>query len=180
METSFPAVFFAGDTFSVRRSSSDYPASDGWTLKLSLIPTAPGSAGVIQFSSTSDGADHVFTVAKAATATWQAGTYYLREFAESSTERYQLGQYLIEIRPDPTSATVTTSTAEQILAALKAAYVKLTGSVSTSTVSINGKSYTRTNLIELRTEISHWESVVGRERNLATGKSIFQSYQVRI
>ena len=180
MDTSFPTVFFAGDTFSVTRSPSTYPATSGWTLKIALTPLSAGTAGVIQLASTASEDAHVFTATKATTANWGAGTYYLREFAESTTERFQLGQYLIEIRPDPASATVVTSTAEQILAALKAAYVKLTGSVATSSVSINGKSYTRTNLIELRTEISHWQSVVDRERKLETGKSIFQSYQVRI
>lgn len=180
--SSFPTQLTAGDTLSVTLALSDYSAADGWTAKATLIPDDYENHMSTTYTSTADGADHAFVIAKAATATLQAGEYRLVIFAESATERETVSTQYIKILPDPTTADRTTADwAVRVLHNLETAYEQLTqGGLKTTSVAINGKSYTRTNLIELRQEMSYWRNKVNQLRRMEQGCNPWQGYQVRM
>lgn len=180
--TAFPNEFTAGDTLLIERSLTNYPASDGWTLKYSLVASDGSTNASIVLTSTESGDEHHFTVAKATTAAYPAGKYKLTEYAESTTERIQLSVRFVSILPNPATATGTSASfAAQVLKNLRDAYKALTaGGLKTSSASVNGKSYSRSNLIELRDDIAYWQNVVNREERTAQGLGPWQQYQVRM
>jgi hypothetical protein len=81
-----PVAITAGDTISFTKSLSDYPASEGWSLKYTLR----GGAEAIEFTSTASGDDHVLLVAADITALWLPADYSLSGFAEKDDERYAI------------------------------------------------------------------------------------------
>ena len=82
--TAVPATLRAGDTATWRRTLSDYPANDGWTLAYVLVKT-----GVqIAISASADGASHLVEVATATTGAWAAGTYAWQERVTKSGKTY--------------------------------------------------------------------------------------------
>jgi len=83
---------YAGDTLLLLLPGDQYPADQGWTLKLQF------GAG-ISFSSTASGSNHSFTVSKDTTAQWLAGNYVGIGYVESATERHTVWQGALEIKP---------------------------------------------------------------------------------
>ena len=93
--TAVPATLRVGDTATWRRTLSDYPANDGWTLAYVLVKT-----GVqIAISASADGASHLVEVATATTGAWTAGTYAWQERVTKSGKTYttaKLGRMVVE------------------------------------------------------------------------------------
>lgn len=114
-----PATHRAGDTLSSTWSLSDYPATAGWALRLTLISAAQR----YQASASASGADHVFTVAAATTAVWVPGAYYWTVDATKTTERYTVARGGIDVLPDLAAASTydTRTPARKALEAAEAA-----------------------------------------------------------
>jgi hypothetical protein len=93
-----PSEFAAGDTLSFSKRLSDYPASEGWSLKYELRLSSPAGGGqAIEFTSTAnpDGSAHDVSVTAAVTGTWLPGDYVLRGYAIKAlaggqVERHQI------------------------------------------------------------------------------------------
>lgn len=68
--TALPDSFAAGTTTVYRRSFADYPASDGWTLKLHLR-----GKSALDVTATPDGDDFILTLTATATGVLVAGGY---------------------------------------------------------------------------------------------------------
>ena len=180
--SSFPNKFTAGDTLSVTLSLSDYKASDGWTGNATFIPDDYANHTTTTIESVASGDNHVFTLAKADSANLQPGEYKIVIYAESSTERMTVETVYASVLPNPaTTDRKQSDWAVRVLGNLEDAYEKLTeGGLKTTSVSINGKSYTRTSLIELREEIAHWRNRVNQLRRMEGNHNPWQGYQVRM
>lgn len=143
-----PASFTAGDTVQWKKSLSDYPASDGWTLKYALR-----GAGSIDLTASADGDDHLVTVTAAASAAYTAGTYKWMAYVEKSGERYTLAEGYLAINADLVTATSITDrviTLESQIDAINGFFAK---NYKYSSYSINGRSlsnYSVDDLFKLR------------------------------
>lgn len=116
-----PSTATCGDTLSWLTSLSEYPATAGWVLTYTLVPT---SGAVRSITCTAEGADHRATADAATTATWAAGAYTLVGTVAMGGQRYTVAQGSITLRPDLAAATAgqdTRSPARQALDAVDAA-----------------------------------------------------------
>lgn len=96
--TTEPDAVRAGDTIKWRREdlSGDYPATT-WTLKYRFRhPTNSG----FEVIAAADGVDHAVTVAAATSSAWTAGRYQWAAWVESGSEKYTIGQGVMEVEPD--------------------------------------------------------------------------------
>lgn len=118
--TAVPDFFVSGDTVKWQIILSDYPASDGWTLKYRLI-----NASVrIDITAAASGADHLVTLAATTSAAYAAGKYTWQAYVEKAAERYTVGSGTIEIKPNlaaQTSGYDTRSSAKKALDAINVA-----------------------------------------------------------
>lgn len=96
---SLPSEFPAGTTVTYRRQTSDYPATDGWTLTLYLAgPTEISSEAV------ADGADHVFTLTAEETAV-APGVYEWIEQAAKGDEVFRVASGALTVLTNLSAAT---------------------------------------------------------------------------
>lgn len=117
--TRIPAELRAGDTITWRRTLADYPASDGWELRCTLV----GPGAVYNLVAVPDGDDHVFTASAAVSAAWTPAGYQALETAHKSGERYTLGSVRVVVLQDLATASVGTDTrshARKVLDSLNA------------------------------------------------------------
>ena len=145
---------FAGMALSFTDSSSDYPASDGYTLKYSIT----NAQRTYTLESTADGDDHDFAIATATTGGWIPGKYRWTAYADLAGELYAIGAGDVEIKADPTSAGDQRSHVEKVLDAIETV---LEGKASSdaASLSIGGKSISRYSPAELR----EWRKEYRRE-----------------
>ena len=94
-----PTSFFAGDTVTWDKSLSDYKASEGWTLQYRFRGPA-GTALGSPISASADGDDFTVTVAASVTTTWPAGNYCLFGFVTKASERHNVFEGQVEVRPN--------------------------------------------------------------------------------
>lgn len=78
----------AGQTFSLTVSESDYPATDGWSMRLILSPVQSGTRVVL--NSTASAADHLIEAAASATAGWVAGAHDWEVWALKGAEQHRV------------------------------------------------------------------------------------------
>lgn len=117
--TLIPATLRAGDTASWRRSTPDYPASDGWALSYALVT----SGELIKIDATADGANHLIDVSATTTGTWAPGIYGWIERVSKSGKIYTIDSGTVEILPSFFSATTgldARTHAQKTLSALEA------------------------------------------------------------
>lgn len=100
--TAVPSSLAAGDTVTWRRSLPDYPPTDGWTLRYTLI----GAGAAYSITAAADGADWLVSVAAAVTSGWAAGRYTVQEWVAKGAERYSLAQTALCITPDLAAASI--------------------------------------------------------------------------
>lgn len=99
----------AGDTLNYQASAPLYPAHEGWTLKLRLVPRAVGG-GAIVLTATNDGTRYLVQALAAETAQWAAGEYAWAAWVEKAGERYTVESGQITVLPDPAQIAVGTDT----------------------------------------------------------------------
>ena len=117
--TAVPAIMRAGDTVTWKRSLSDYPASDGWSLSYALVRD-----GVqIIISSAASGTDHLVAVPVATSNTWSPGVYHWLERVTKGAEAYTIASGTTEIIANLSAAASgfdARTHAEKALAAIEA------------------------------------------------------------
>ena len=95
--TTEPQQIRAGDTLTWKKTISDYPASEGWTLKYALV----NSTNKIVIESTADGSDHLISESSATTLLYSAGIYKWVSYVDNAdSDRYTISQGTVEILPD--------------------------------------------------------------------------------
>ncbi len=91
--TKEPTRIAAGDTFTWKKSFSDYPASDGWTLTYALV----NSSALIEITASADNDDHLIEESATTTAAYTAGTYNWQSYVTLDDERFKVGSGVMEI-----------------------------------------------------------------------------------
>ena len=111
--TTEPSVIIAGDTLAWRREDlqQDYPAST-WTLAYRLLT----ATGHIAITAAADGDAFAVNVAAATTASYPSGSYTWVASVSAGTQRYQVDQGSVVVRPNLAAA----SSSDQRSAARKA------------------------------------------------------------
>lgn len=145
MATTLPSTHTAGDSVSwTLDAPADALPGDGWSASLQLIGTTQrySVSGAASGSSA-----YSFTAAAATTAAWVAGTYTALLIATKGAERITTGAGQVRLLPDPAaSGTLGASLltqAQQLLAALDAAYLAYVQSGNFTTVEVRIGDRTR-------------------------------------
>ena len=99
-EQTIPNQFRAGDSASWTASHSDYPASDGWTMKFVLVKAA--SRHEITGIENEDGWD--FAVTPAVSENWEPGEYRWVAFVTKDESRYTVADGPVFILTDLAAA----------------------------------------------------------------------------
>jgi len=97
--TALPDSFTAGTTVQVLLTVPDYPASSGWTVKLMLA-----GANLLTVTASASGADHLLTIAAAASANLAAGAYRYAIQASKAGEVYDVSSGTVQIEPNLATA----------------------------------------------------------------------------
>lgn len=167
--------FRAGDTLSWTKSSSDYPATDGWTAKYRLS----GLGGQIDLTAAADGADFLFTIQANTSADYVAGAYSYAGWVEKGTgpalEKHTLWSGTIDILQDLSAlegASDQRSIARRTLERIDAAILRhATNPVEE--LEINGRRYKYPSMADLIRFRQTYEKAVRDEdaaSNLAQGR----------
>lgn len=94
--TTLPLSFVAGTTVKFTLSSTDYPASGGWTAKLYLA----GKSVITPVTGSASGDDFSFTLSSAVTSALKAGAYSWRILATKAGEVYAAATGTVTVEAD--------------------------------------------------------------------------------
>lgn len=170
-----PEEIIAGETVKWTKSLTDYPATEGWTLKYRLRGTTS-----YDVTATSSGSDYAVTIAASTTANYAAGDYRMFAWVEKVGERYNLFDLPLTVKPDPiaSSAYDPRTPAKRVLDAIDATLLG-TASREEQGYSINAPGgsgrqinfFNRADLIQFR---QYYQRIVDSEEaaeNLNRGKA---------
>lgn len=93
--TSMPESFAAGTTLKYERTLSDYPASDGWSLKLHLAGKSE-----LTLEASVDGDRFVFLAAVGQTENLPHGVYTWVELASKDGETFKVDEGTVTVEPN--------------------------------------------------------------------------------
>ncbi|OGS01534.1 MAG: hypothetical protein A2V88_02600 [Elusimicrobia bacterium RBG_16_66_12] len=135
---SIPTMFAAGETVKYRRAVPEYPAGEGWTLKLYLA----GPSAAVEVVAVAVGNEYDVTVTATVTAPLIAGSYEYRERVFKGAEVISVDSGRVQITPNIATATAGAlqSWAEKALAAIEAELLIRAGK-PTSRYSIGDRAY---------------------------------------
>ena len=164
-----PNQLTAGFSLEWEKSISDFPATL-YTLAYTLAPLAGGEVQTI--NATASGSDFSISLTPADTAQFQAGDYQLTGFVKDIAtggvdEQTQIYVGRLQVLSGAESTADRRTYAEAVLQDLRDTYKRLAKN-SISQATVNGKTYTKLNLVDLRTEIGYWETQVRNEQGGAT------------
>lgn len=91
-----PDQITAGDTASWKRSFQDFPVSEGWSLTYYCAPKG-GESAPKKVTTTNDG---FYFIVNQSTADWLPGDYYIQGFVTLNTERHQVYEGALNVRPN--------------------------------------------------------------------------------
>lgn len=157
----------AGDTLNYRAEVAEYPATEGWTLKLRLVPRGAGTA--ITLTGVADGDDYLVQASAAVTAAWAPGEYSWHYWVEKAGERYPAQRGQLTVKPDPSTMAAGTDTRTAAEVALDAVRSMLRGTATSGVLSyrINERELRRYSMPELIALESKLATDVARERAAA-------------
>jgi hypothetical protein len=98
-----PDTIIAGDTVEWTQSISDYPATDGWTLKYSF-QLIGSTEDPITFEASASGRDYSVSITPAVSAEWASGNYIWTAFVDDGTDRHRVGTGTVSVLPNPEMA----------------------------------------------------------------------------
>ena len=98
-----PSSIIAGDTLAFTDSSSDFPATAGWTLTYKLIPRS-ATNDTITFDATADGSEYAISVLAATTSAWEPDDYSWHAYVTQAGIRNTLDSGLLTIAVNPAFA----------------------------------------------------------------------------
>lgn len=156
-----PAALRAGDTLAATWSLSDYPATAGWVVRLTLIsPTAR-----YQSTASASGSAHALLVAASATAGWVAGSYAWTVDATLGAQRYTVATGQVQVLPDLAAATTfdARSNSRKALDAAEAALAQHGARAYLAGIEFDGRKQSFTSPGEFLTFISRLRAEVARE-----------------
>ncbi len=134
----------AGDTLKLTVGMTDYPATDGWSMKLCL--TRDGTA-LLAVDGVPNGVDFDITISAAASASLAPGRAEVFLVFTKDSERYTVSHGSLAIVPNPL-VTMTPTSTMSALAACNAT-IALIVAQPEATANFNGQSYTLQNIRDL-------------------------------
>lgn len=160
-----PTQFRQGRNVTWKKSLSDYPATDSWILKYTLI----NSTAKVVITASADGADHLVDENAAATAAFTAGKYHWYSHVEKGADKHSIDEGEIEILADIESA-ANLDTRTEAQTNIDRIQALITGSTessySISTPDGVSRSYTRHDITELEVLLRYWKGRRNRELRL--------------
>lgn len=160
----------AGDTLNYSVTVRSYPSSEGWLLKLRLVPRSGVGAAILLTAPASVDDTYLVQAQTGITAAWAAGQYGWAAWVENNAgERYTVDSGQLEVLPDPATTAVGIDsrslprrTLEDLIAA-RAAWAATQG--RTRSYKIADRERVFASAAELNQEISYWEAQVAAEDN---------------
>jgi hypothetical protein len=142
-----PSEIVSGDTIQWKKSLSDYPASDGYTLKYSII----NASNKYDITASASGDDHLITISAATSASYAPGIYTWTSYVEKGTDRYTIGSGTIKIKPNLAAQTAGYDNRSHVKKVLDAIEALLEGKASRDAqgISIGGTAITKMAIDEL-------------------------------
>ena len=179
--TTEPTAARAGDTWSWKRTLSDYP-STAWTLTYTLY----NASAKITITADADGTDHLVSIAIATTGNYTAGRYDWIAHVSDGTDKYQVDAGSMQVLPDLSAAAATydgRSHARKMLDALNALLEgqATSGQIEIINVSHNGRALQRdkAELIKLRDRYAAAVRQENEAARIARGEKSSRLVQVR-
>jgi len=173
MSNVFINRIIVGNTWDWSVSAPDYLASDGWALKLYLVPrfASPVQAPIVLDSvPATDGAGHRFQRTAAQTGAYKAGQYGFQTNAVKASEVYTLdGTYWsgeVTLFPNPADLAQGTDTRTQDAVALDAIEAVLANraTVDQEEYTIGDRSLKRMSIDELLKLRSYFKARINQQR----------------
>lgn len=158
-----PDTITAGDSLTWTRTFTDYPATDGWTLKYCLT----NASARIDIAAAASGSAYLVNVPTATTAAYAAGVYDWVSWLERPGQRITLLRGRITVKPDfaATPNYDARSFARKVLESLQAAaldYISK-GSGHVQEYKIAGREMKFRSNQELQDQIDYWQNKVNEE-----------------
>lgn len=172
-----PVKITAGDSVAWKRSLPDYPASDGWALSYALTQ----SGTLIEITGGADGADHLVDLAATATVDWTPGEYGFQAYVTKDTERYQVDEGLVEIRPNLAAQSTGYVSLPYCFTVRDAiiAVLEMRASETQTSLAVGGRQISEMSHAELLDALARaksgcqsWKRRNRRERGESTGQSV--------
>lgn len=152
-----------GETLNYTATVADYPATDGWGLRLLLNPRAGGAVTTV--NSAADGDAHLLQVSSTTTAALVAGDYAWEIWAIKDAEQYRLDAGQIKIVQGLIGAAAGTDNRTQAQKALDDAKTALAAwSPTAQSYSIGGRSMTFRAFADVEACVRFWQAEVINEQ----------------
>lgn len=172
--------FVQGESLEWKKTYSDYPASDGWTLDYYFRGNGTG----LEVAATADGDSFLLSATAAETAEMSAGVYYFQGFVSLETERILVDVGEVKILPSLIADNATFDGRSQVKIILDAIDALIAGkaTLDQQEYTIGNrqlKRYPIPDLLELRTMYSGLYAQEIRAANRKKGKGIFKNSYIR-
>ena len=180
--TKEPETLTAGVTWKWKKSLSDYPASDSWSL---VYYFRKDGTTLISIGASADGDDHLFSYQFGLSALISSGKYDLLGVVSKGSEKFLVFDGFVKVLPDPTASAAydPRTHAEKVLDSIEAVLEsRATKEVLSFSVEGNSlSSYPHEQLLVLR---SRYRIEVEREKaaerlkvGRASGRRILTRFQ---
>jgi len=176
-----PTEIISGDTYEYDVTSVDYPATDGWTLKVTIL----NAAKFLKVTAAANGAGYTVTLASKDTDDLTAGTYSLVEAVEKGSgealERHTLCAFQVVVKANIAGAAAATDVrthARKVLDAILAV-IESRATLDQQQISIAGRTLVSMPIADLLKFKNEYQLQVNNETaqeraalGLSTGRNI--------
>lgn len=172
-----PEAITAGDAVAWKKTFGDYSAADDWVLSYALTK----SDAQILITAGADGSDHLVNLVATDTDSWAAGEYGFQAYVTKATERYQVDEGIVEIRPNlvaQTSGYQSLPPCFVIRDAIEAVF-EMRATESETSIAVGGRQISEMSHAELHEALSKakqgcnlWMRRNRRDRGQASGSQI--------
>ena len=163
--TEEPTTLAANTSHQWTRSSSDYPAMDGWTLRYYFRGASAFDLTAAPYPDAS-GADYLVTIAPADTADLTPGLYRWASYFEQGTARWPDRVGTLDLTTDLVNAATLQPTAEAMVAALEARLAgRVVDGADNEAMSIASRSVQKIPFEKLNYYLGIWRAKLWRQRH---------------
>lgn len=160
-------VITAGTTLNQTTTVAGYPPSDGWTLKMRLVPRNAAHS-VQEITAGTDGDLYLVQASAATTANWSAGSYSWHTWVEKGAEKYPVADGQMVVKDNPITMAAGADTRSQARKALDQARDAFAAWMPTRRrFKIGDREQEFNTAAEILAVIRYWELQVDREQSSA-------------
>lgn len=179
-----PTEIISGDSYEYTVTSADYPATDGWTLKVTII----NAAKRVQVTAAAAGSDYTVTFNSTDTDDLTAGEYSVVESVEQTIDavfyRHTLNSYPLTVKPNIAGSTVATDVRSHARIVLDAIEATIEGRATSAQqqISIAGRSIAYipvADLLKFKAEYKRMVDAEEAKSRAALGLATGRNYHIR-